>query len=55
MKCCKNQYLIYILNGKEFGEDRKMKCCENQYLIFNEDGYLSCVNCGTEDTGDYNK
>ena len=30
----------------------KCECGDKQYLIFNEDGYLSCLNCGAEDTGD---
>ncbi len=29
-----------------------MECCKNQYLVYGESGYLTCKNCGAEDTQD---
>lgn len=28
-------------------------CEEKQYLIFNDEGYLYCINCKMEDTGEH--
>lgn len=28
-----------------------INCCDNQWLIWGETGYLTCANCGAEDTG----
>ncbi len=27
------------------------ECCKNQYLVWGDTGYLTCQNCGAEDTG----
>ena len=29
----------------------KEDCCKKQYLVWGETGYLTCLNCGSEDTG----